>query len=62
MCSEAQRRLTHRGFVPVVLSVILTIALRSLSAQTFTSSTELVLVPVVVNDKSGSHISPPLQT
>jgi hypothetical protein len=43
------------------VSLLLSEVPRAQTAQTtsirFTSSTELVLVPTVVNDKSGAHIS-----
>src|ERR1700719_41225 len=52
-----------RQFSFVVVGVVFALATRLCSQEkqtkttTFTSSTELVLIPTVVHDKSGSHIS-----
>lgn len=51
----------HFRIAIVGIALVLTTPLYSQTAQTktptLTSSTELVLIPTVVNDKSGSHIS-----
>jgi VWFA-related protein len=57
--SSMRRRQLY--FAAVGITLFLTTALYTQTAQTngttITSSTELVLIPTVVNDKSGSHVS-----
>src|SRR5215470_19219995 len=51
------------AFTRVVMKALIALFLTSClhaqdsSTNTFTSSSELVLIPAIVNDKSGSHIS-----
>src|SRR5260370_2818006 len=45
------------GGIAFLLSSPLQTQTAQTNATTFTSSTELVLIPTVVNDKSGAHIS-----
>ena len=46
-----------RGIVGITLLFATPLCTPQTSTTTFTSSSELVLIPTVVNDKSGSHIS-----
>lgn len=60
MCETRQREgCGPKHFYAVIVVALLVTG--TLTAQnnsaTFTSSTELVLIPTVVNDKSGAHIS-----